>query len=417
MPEHENKGRDLRSRDQQQDQKTAHAKETEPLETTILARLGLLNKAHFQPNQALPAWQKRVLSIQRFAERCNENNAEEIARKMKAEIEKDKAALQKNASEVAHIAATYAAAIRTLGKIYLIDPGAVTWGPFIDALASNTPAEVQAATIQVLISIVKVETAAQLPQSILEALWQEKLSPTSVPRLVRMTALQLLGIAGLQIRLGEQALAKILETLHDEDWQIRETAVLTLGSLRFALTYEQHVQVLDALYDENHFVRQATIIATREWEEGAIRKHLLEALQARDGTRQASAARALGQWIVPPELEIMQALRQLATNRRTASAARVASLLAQARLASTMDMDIGIVNSKERAALLKDRDEDVRNATIILDDVINAKLASSGEAETAQATGTVDSTPRRNNISDFRKGGNLRLTEEEGDNE
>jgi HEAT repeat protein len=379
MPKYENNRQNAASQGQKPSEKAANVRNTASsgsLETAILARLGLLKEASAQA----PAWQKRVAEIQKMAERRD-----------KKEIEK----LDKLRQHDPHVAVRMAA-VRALGKLYLsVSPegisvvsGNVALEPFLDSLADEAP-EVQATTVQVLMSVVSALDPTWLPEFMLDEL-VEQLKQESTDRLVRISIIQLLSI------LGTDTIPEIMALLYDRDWQIRETAVLALASLhKLTLgkerTLELHRKLYGALYDKNPCVRKAAIIATHDW---LPVEDLLKTLQTGSSTEQEQTARVLGEWDKPTP-QILNTLLELAANKLATSSVRAAAIMALAQLAPSFNEGV-ISNVIIEKRLWQDPDEDIRCAADMLLDVLPSEHALPRETELA--TGTTDSSPGSGNI-------------------
>ncbi len=174
--------------------------------------------------------------------------------------------------------------------------------------------------------------------------------------------------------------------LNDQDWQIREAAILPLASLGEKLAPEQQQSLSATLYDEHAFVRQAAIIATLKWWPV---DNVLEILKfpTTPEKQQINAVRVLGQW-PEPDAKISADLRQLGCDRKAHSSVRIAALEALAQRATTFpEEEIGEVYYK---LFQSEPDAAVKSAAVSLHDILT--LSSESE-ETTRATGTGDIFP------------------------
>lgn len=363
MKDHENRRDDTVSGHQRRVKRQSDVEETHPfasLEAASLARIGLRQQsaaAPDDPTMRIPPWQKRIIAVRILAKEGGQAQVEHISSHYLTDPD-ERVRME---------------AIRGLEKIAKVKPGLVSPERFVGALGDDHP-QVRATAVQVLTSLgaswltddlvtFLIKKLAVMDRQKYERGRENK--PEREDGLVRIAIMQLL------VKLNEiRAVPALVAQLDDKDWQVRETAILSLGSFIKALSPLQRDKLGDMLYHENYFVREAAIMALKgQWPV----ENLLRTLRSHSSDMQAQAARILGE-LGQPTNAIVDALHEVATERRAKISARVAALL------SLKELRIGIQKTV-LDTLLQDKNEEVRNAAQMLADPLASELIDQ-ESET-----------------------------------
>lgn len=308
------------------------------LQSDILIRLGLSKPSVPYPSsESLPQlrtelkskdWRKKIQAIQSLVELGEQAPVKDIIN------------CQDDADEAVRMAA-----VRALGKLAAFD--IVSLEPFIYAL-NDSNRYVRATSVHILATL----GHQGLKKSHIEGLIK-KLLEKSEDELVRIEIVQLLGSLG-----ADAPLRVLRQALQDDDYQVRELAMLALGRLWNRMPAKSFIEILiSAFYDEEHAVHEAAIIAlSNKLPVNTVINPLMQDLYSADTTIQAKAAHALGDLGIVT-LAIQDALVALAINRETGRMVRVASILALAALNKPIERTV-------IATLLTDDDEDIHDAAV-----------------------------------------------------
>lgn len=312
------------------------------LKMQTLARLGLWKNSPPSPPsddpdktmKGVPVWQGRVLEIQALTERGKQGDTKAIK-----QIE---AFLGNKYVEVG------AAAVRALEE--LVRVGRIAPQHFFYYLTAPTE-------VRVLVLLALASMSVKPPPDLLNQFVEEVQNEQEEPS-VRIAIIHLLGTLGEQT--PDNVLNELLE--RDPDWMVREAVVNALVALRISMTAHRK-RVMDriltqALYDEDAFVREAALVALRE---RFPVKAILGDLHASDAGKREKAARILGS-----SGQATPAVVEGLTNHAvhdTVPAVRKACVLALASLNASID-------ETTIMTLLKDRDEEVHAAALILEDIL-----------------------------------------------
>lgn len=375
---------DVLGDDQPRNQQQSNMDQLSPssdLESNILARLGLRATGAEE-------WQKQVRKIELIAEESKPGAVERISLYLKAPHE-----------------GTRMAAVRALLKLAKHNSGLVPVGPFIEMLGDLQP-HVRAVAVEALTAY----GPWLLPYQGLSDLMKKLVSKNKrEDKLVRMMIVHLLSALYKETPLQSlppapeysryyvgfkvyaEALQSLVAALQDDDWQVRESAVIALGPLMNRLSRDQREQLDAMLYDDDAFVREAARLVQRgraALGEQSLEERLLYDLRSPVSTRQSQAAFVLGE-MGHLEQETLNELKKVAQDSQAKSEVRESALLALAELRAPID-------EKRLSMLLNDRDESIREATLILHNAIfpGRDLLDKEKPGTAQP-------PISDNVSDF----------------
>lgn len=310
------------------------------LKMQTLARLGLWKEPPPTVDdtdatmKGVPIWQSRIWKIQSLVERGKQGDNKAIN-----QIE---AFLGNKYVEVGIAAVCGLEELTRVGRI----------APRHFFYYLTAPAKVRAVVILALASM----AVKPLPNGLLDQFLQE-VQNEQEEQTVRIAIIQLLGTLGRHEPL--EVLGQLLEG--DPDWLVREAVVNAIVTLRDSLDEQAkrglNKMLIPALYDENAFVREAAVVALRE---SFPLNTILSDLHGKDTGKREKAARALGAAgkVTPAVLE---RLAKHATGDAV-PAVRKAAILAL----SCLDVPI---DDATLTTLLKDRDEEVHAAALILEDM------------------------------------------------
>lgn len=314
----------------------------ETLKMQTLARLGLWKEPAPPPSddqdatmKRIAVWQRQVMEIQSLAQKGKQGDA--------GAIKQIESFLGNKYVEV------WVAAIRALAELSRVVP--IAPRDFFYPLAKVIPSEVRVAEIMALIVTGTRPAGGQLDE------YLEQVQNEQEEQTVRIAIIQLLGTLGRNV--SQEALVGLLET--DPDWLIREAVVNALVALRNSTDAQGkrslNKNLTKALYDDDAFVREAAVMALRE---SFPLKTILSDLHGADAGKREKAARALGA-AGQVTSAVVEGLAKHATGDAM-PAVRKAAVLALANLDAHVD-------EATLMTLLKDRDEEVHAAALILEDM------------------------------------------------
>lgn len=352
MADYESNEHTARQGERQGEQDPARTDFPDALAANILAHLGQLKDTPSRVYGTLPAWQRHIIDVQKLTETCTGANVRQVVQALEEDLGQKHKAVRM-------------AVLRALGKIYLSFPGYVRWELFMRGLADQAP-EVRATTIQVFMAWLSAPHPRPPHAQAIERLAKKlsQLDPdgrASEDESVNISIIQLMGL------LGDLAPAPAVGAIvhiacnREEDWPLREAALLVLSSLYARLSASQRLQVDGALYDTHPFVRQVAMRALRWWVPVAA---VLEVLHTGERHKQVCAAQVLGQW------GERLTLSTLALDQHEASSVRAAALLGLAQLAQTQDL---VIKNADLDQLVGERDFSVRIAAEVLKEVLEVR--------------------------------------------
>lgn len=349
---------DVHGDDQPRNQRQSNMDQPYPssdLESNILARLGLRATG-------VDEWQKQVRKIEQIAEEGKPGAVDRISLYLKAPHE-----------------GVRMATVRALLKLTKHGSGLVPVGPFIEALGDIHP-HVRATAVEALAAYgpwsLPVEAIRELMKKLVSKNKRED-------KLVRMMIVHLLASLYKETTLQSlpdtweenryysgfkiyaEALQSLVAALEDGDWQVREAAVIALGSLMNRLAHDQRDQLDAMLYDDNAFVREAARLVLREQEsqgEQSLEERLLYDLRSPASARRSQVALVLGE-MGHLKQETLDELKRVAQDSREKSDVRESALLTLAELRAPID-------EKTLGQMLNDQDESIREAALILHDAL-----------------------------------------------
>jgi hypothetical protein len=350
MSEHESNKHTIRQNNHWEEHHPADVPEM--LATTILAHLGLSNDVPSPAFGTIPAWHRQVIAVQKLAETCTAATVRQVVEALEKDLEQRQKAVRM-------------AVVRALGKIYLSFPGHVRWELFMRSLADPS-SEVRATTVQVFMTFVRAPQARPPHAQALERL-AKRLSQLGrdgrsyEDESVNISIIQLLGLLGDLVPDTAVAAMIFIAGSPQEDWPLREAAILALGSLYPRLSARQRQQVSETLYDPHPFVRQVAIQTLRELVPVA---EVLEVLRTGEKRIQVCAAQVLGQW------GERFTLGTIALDAHAGSTLRAAALLGLVHLAQAQDL---VIKNADLERLVGERDASVRAAAEMLKEVLEAR--------------------------------------------
>lgn len=213
------------------------------LQADILARLGYQQQSTTEPGdraEPVPAWRKRMRDVHIRKGEDRQAHIERISSYLRG--------ANRDADERVRMEV-----VRELERIATSDPGLVPPERFMRALGDEHR-QVRATAVQAFTSL----GASWLSSDLIAFLIKKLVGEKREDDLVRIAIMQLLAT------LGERSAVPVLVAqLKDEDWQVRETAVLALGSFINVLSDSQRETLAKQLHDENYFVREAVTIALK----------------------------------------------------------------------------------------------------------------------------------------------------------
>ncbi len=295
------------------------------LESKILSRLGLSSKGAEE-------WQQRIREIEWNIEHGGNNALGPIS------------SFLNHPNKAIRIAA-----LRGLLALEKRDPGLVPLKPFVDALYDDEP-QIRLAALEALTSY----GARRLLKEILNDL-ENKLKNEDVDEWERMWIVHLLASLGDQV-----PVALLVNALQDKHWQVREAAVLALGTLIQRLEPQQRERLDTMLYDDDDFVRQAALLVLRKY---IPTERLLADLRSGDSEKQRRAARVVGE-LKDHEKEMLAALQDILRAPQASNKLLQSALEAMAEL--RMPVGERLLNR-----FLHHEDESIRAAASMLYDALH----------------------------------------------
>ena len=220
------------------------ARSSASLQADILARLGYQQQSTAESgnrSEPVPAWRERMRDVHIRKGEDRQAQIERISSYLRGD--------NRDADERVRMEV-----VRELERIATSDRGLVPPERFMRALGDEHP-QVRAIAVQTLASLGASWLSNDLIAFLIKKLAGEQMREDD---LVRIAIMQLL------VTLGERSAVPVLVAqLKDEDWQVRETAILALGSFIDVLSDSQRKALDKQLHDENYFVREAATITLK----------------------------------------------------------------------------------------------------------------------------------------------------------